>query len=93
MYIITSGRVRIVSKTGGDEVHLATLKGSDYYGEMALFDESPRSATAVADGEVGLLRVDKREFSDMLREYPGISIVMCGEFCRRLRQTIKKATV
>ncbi len=93
MYIITSGRVRIVSKTGGDEVHLATLKESDYFGEMALFDESPRSATAIADGEVGVLRVDKREFSDMLREYPGISIVMCGEFCRRLRRTIKKATV
>ncbi|MDD5557013.1 MAG: cyclic nucleotide-binding domain-containing protein [bacterium] len=93
MYIITAGRVRIVSRAGGDEVPLATLGPSDYFGEMALFDDSPRSASAVAAGEVGVLAIEKREFRDMLREYPAVSIMMCEEFCRRLRRTIEKVSV
>jgi hypothetical protein len=93
MYVITSGRVRIVSRSGGEEVQLALLKEGDYFGEMALFDDSPRSATAVAEGDVRLLRINKREFRDMLREYPGVSIMMCEEFCRRLRRTIERVNV
>jgi HEAT repeat protein len=95
MYIIVSGRVRIVSRADGDrlDVQLAALKENDYFGEMALFDDSPRSATAVAEGPVAALRIEKREFRDMLREYPGVSIMICEEFCRRLRRTIEKVGV
>lgn len=95
MYLIISGRVRILSRAEGDteEVQLAALKENDYFGEMALFDDSPRSATAVAEGRVTALKIDKREFRDMLREYPGVSIMMCEEFCRRLRRTIEKVSV
>ena len=92
MYIITSGRVRIVSRAEKDEVPLASLSTNDYFGEMALFDDSPRSATAIAEGEVRLLTIHKREFRDMLREYPGVAIMMCEEFCRRLRHTIEKVS-
>lgn len=93
MYIIISGRVRIVSRAGGgEEVQLTVLEESDYFGEMSLFDDSPRSATAIAEGEVRLLRINKREFRDMLREYPGVSIMMCEEFCSRLRHTTEKVS-
>jgi hypothetical protein len=90
MYVITSGMVRIVSHGGKEEVLLAELGTNDYFGEMALFDDSPRSAAAIADGEVRTLTIHKREFLDMLREYPGVAIMMCEEFCRRLRGTIEK---
>jgi hypothetical protein len=93
MYIITSGAVRILSRSEGREVTLATLGENDYFGEMALFDDSPRSATAVAESEVRALTINKREFRDMLREYPAVSIMMCEEFCRRLRRTIEKVSV
>ncbi|MCX6355793.1 MAG: cyclic nucleotide-binding domain-containing protein [Candidatus Aureabacteria bacterium] len=93
MYIIVSGVVRIVSGAAGERVHLATLKENDYFGEMALFDDSPRSASAIADGDVRALAIYKQEFRDMLREYPGVSIMMCEEFCRRLRRTIEKVSV
>jgi HEAT repeat protein len=86
MYIITSGSVRIVK----EEVPLAELGVNDYFGEMALFDDSPRSATAIAEGDVRVLAIHKREFRDMLREYPGVAIMMCEEFCRRLRGAIEK---
>ena len=92
MYIITSGRVRIVSRAGKEEIPLASLSTNDYFGEMALFDDSPRSATAIAGGEVRVLTIHKREFRDMLREYPGVAIMMCEEFCRRLRVTIEKVS-
>jgi HEAT repeat protein len=90
MYVITSGKVRIVSNAGREEVLLAELGANDYFGEMALFDDSPRSATAIAKGDVRALTIHKREFRDMLREYPGVAIMMCEEFCRRLRGTIEK---
>lgn len=95
MYLITSGRVRILSRAEGDteEVQLAALRENDFFGEMALFDDSPRSATAVAEERVTALKIEKREFRDMLREYPGVSIMMCEEFCRRLRRTIEKVSV
>ena len=95
MYLIISGRVRILSHAEGDseEVQLAALGENDYFGEMALFDDSPRSATAVADGPVTALKIEKREFRDILREYPGVSIMICEEFCRRLRRTIEKISV
>lgn len=95
MYLIVSGKVRILSHAEGDaqEVQLAALGENDYFGEMALFDDSPRSATAVADGPVTALKIEKREFRDMLREYPGVSIMICEEFCRRLRRTIGKVGI
>jgi hypothetical protein len=93
MYIITAGKVRIVSQSGAAEAPLALLGESDYFGEMALFDDSPRSATAIAQGEVRTLTINKREFMDMLREYPAVAIMMCEEFCRRLRRTIEKVGV
>lgn len=93
MFVITEGKVRIVSLAEGEEVPLAMLGAGDYLGEMALFDDSPRSASAVAETDVEALMIEKREFRDILREYPGVSIMMCEEFCRRLRRTIEKVSV
>ncbi|MCX6356330.1 MAG: cyclic nucleotide-binding domain-containing protein, partial [Candidatus Aureabacteria bacterium] len=93
LYIIIAGEVRIVSQAGGEVVPLATLGENDYFGEMALFDDAPRSASAIAEEVVKVLRIDKREFRDMLREYPAVSIMMCEVFCRRLRTTIERVGV
>jgi CRP-like cAMP-binding protein len=87
MYVIVEGKVAIVSEGEHGKTPLAELKKDDYFGEMALFDDAPRSATAVAKENVRVLTIYKREFKDMLREYPGISIAMCEEFCKRLRRT------
>jgi CRP-like cAMP-binding protein len=87
MYLIVKGRV-VVSQKGEDgcAMELATLGEGDYVGEMALFDDTPRSATVVADGPVQLLVLYKREFDETVREYPQVALQMCKELSRRLRK-------
>ncbi|MCB2225593.1 MAG: cyclic nucleotide-binding domain-containing protein [Desulfarculaceae bacterium] len=91
MYLIVKGKVK-VSQSGEDgcSLELAELGGGDYVGEMALFDDAPRSATVTADGEVQLLVLYKREFEETVREYPQVALQMCKELSRRLRRLHEK---
>lgn len=91
MYLIVKGKVK-VSQDGDDgcALELAELGEGDYVGEMALFDDAPRSATVSADGEVRLLVLYKREFEETVREYPQVALQMCKELSRRLRRLHEK---
>jgi CRP/FNR family transcriptional regulator, cyclic AMP receptor protein len=68
MYFILKGRVRIEKRaqaTGAAHKILTVLEAGDYFGEMALLDQKPRSASAVAAGAVGILRLSKAAFDQM----------------------------
>jgi CRP-like cAMP-binding protein len=84
MYLIRQGKIKIVKGRGEEEKVLAVLKEGDFFGEMAIIDGSPRSATAVAVDEVGLLTIDKETFHSKIRENPLISYVL-ETLSRRLR--------
>jgi CRP-like cAMP-binding protein len=64
MYFIVSGRIRIEKslQPGAPPKVLAVLEEADYFGEMALLDQKPRSAAAVAAGNVTVLRLSKAAF-------------------------------
>ena len=47
-YLIQTGRVEIVTTRDGEDIHLTSLKQGQIFGELALMDDAPRSATAVA---------------------------------------------
>ncbi len=91
MYLIVKGKV-VVSQLGEDgcAMELANLGEGDYVGEMALFDDAPRSATVAAQGPVRLLVLYKREFDETVREYPQVALQMCKELSRRLRKLHEK---
>src|SRR5512139_2603631 len=57
MFLIRSGKVRIFNDAEGGETTLTTLGQGDFFGEMALFDDHPRSASAEAVGDVQLAEV------------------------------------
>lgn len=86
MYLVVDGKVT-VSKSADDgcSVDLADMGMGDYFGEMALFDDSPRSATVMAKEATRCLVLHKREFSEAVREYPQVALQMCTELSRRLR--------
>jgi CRP-like cAMP-binding protein len=67
MYFILEGRIRIAKQAaaGAAPKTLTELEAGDYFGEMALLDQKPRSAAAIAVGECRLLRFSKAAFDEL----------------------------
>ncbi len=82
MYIVKEGKVDIVL----DETCVETLTRNDAFGEMALLDASPRSATAVAKTDCRLFAIDKKHFLSHLRQTPIFAIQIMRVLADRLRQ-------
>lgn len=72
LYIIQSGKVKI-TKIVNDEVLLAVLNAGDIFGEMALLENRPRSASAITFGEAALLAVNKSNFEKMVAAQPQLA--------------------
>ncbi len=88
LYIIKSGRTKIAKVAlDGREKTLTILKGGDFFGEMAIFDDMPRSATAESmDNDVRLLSISKNDFERLIIENPSIAIRIMKDLTRRIRQ-------
>jgi len=67
-YVVESGRFQVERLVGGAKVVLAELKSGDAFGEEALVSEAKRNATVVSLGEGELLRLDRKDFNELLRE-------------------------
>ena len=67
MYVIQTGRVQLTRTVRGREEHLATLPAGEFFGEMAIINKQPRSATATAIEESHCLVLDARTFEAMIR--------------------------
>jgi CRP-like cAMP-binding protein len=87
LLIIRAGTVSVLVNRDQHRVELTRLGEGSYFGEMALFDEYPRSATVVAVGEVDVLRIEKEVFCQWAFNYPMILFQMCKIFSHRLRRT------
>lgn len=87
-YIILSGTVKIFTGSpGGEEKILSLFKAGDSFGEMALIDGQPRSASAAAVENCLLLVLSKADFLEVLRNNFDISLAIMQELGRRLRET------
>jgi len=72
LYIIQKGSIRITKIVDNNEVMLALLKPGDIFGEMALLENKPRSASAIAHEESVLMAVNRSNFKSMVVEQPKI---------------------
>jgi CRP-like cAMP-binding protein len=72
LYIIQAGKVKI-TKIANEEVLLAVLKPGDIFGEMAILDNKPRSASAITFGEVDVLAINKSNFEGMVQAQPQLA--------------------
>ena len=72
LYIIQKGSVKITKIVNDSEVLLAVLKPGDIFGEMAILENKPRSASAVAFEDAYLLAVNKVNFERMVKTQPQI---------------------
>lgn len=88
MYVIKDGAVRIIKKTAdGKAIDLAELSPGESFGEMALFDDEARSASALAQTKCTVIRIKRDDLIDVMLEYPTIAIELLRIFVRRLRKS------
>ncbi len=81
MYVVSSGTVAL--RAGADL--LETVEPGGFFGEMALIDDEPRSATAIAVTECRLSRIDRQRFEETLRRVPSFGTEVMRVMARRLR--------
>jgi len=87
MYIIQSGRVAIKKKVKDSDTTLAVLEKGDFFGEMAILERLPRSATAEVVEEGDLIVISGEMFGDMIKANPEIAVRMLRKQSIRLRET------
>ncbi|MEO0292772.1 MAG: cyclic nucleotide-binding domain-containing protein [candidate division WOR-3 bacterium] len=86
MYLIRSGKIRIVKEIEGKSKTLAIIGEGEFFGEMALLDKSPRSASAIAETDVKLIIVDREAFLNSVNKNPFIKYII-ETLTNRLRKT------
>ena len=96
LYIVQTGQIVISKHVQGEvDIVLTRFRSGDFFGEMGLFDAAPRSATAHAETDSILLRLDRKAFQQILADYPEMAARICyrliAVFIERLRSTNEQA--
>ena len=86
MFILQSGTVELLKAIGGETRVLATLEKGDFFGEMSVLEDVPRTASARAKTDVELVRINGATFDAMLKSNTEISVRMMRKLSRRLRE-------
>jgi len=83
-YLIQTGRVQIVKIIGEIEKMVDILQPGEIFGEMAILEEAPRSASAIALGKVEVLEFNKKKFEILMRGNPQIAMKLLMTFIKRI---------
>lgn len=86
VFLIASGTVKIsVQEESGQEVVVALARGGDVFGELALFDDGPRSATVTALTDTMTLVLAKADFANVVERNPAAMRQLLAALARRIR--------
>lgn len=86
MYFVHSGKVQIEKTIDKKSQTLAILEKGDFFGEMSLLDDEPRSANALAIEDCKLLKIDAVAFEKLIQSNVEIAIRIMRKYALRLRQ-------
>jgi CRP/FNR family transcriptional regulator len=87
-YVVRSGLARAVRQhSDGRSITLAHFGTGDIFGELAMFDEEPRSATVDVIEEVEVVAIPGRDMQRLMREHPEIAVKLIAALAQRLRAT------
>jgi CRP/FNR family cyclic AMP-dependent transcriptional regulator len=91
LYVVISGRLKVMmSDDEGREVILSILGPNEYFGEMGLVDDSPRSASVVTIEPCELIMLSKRDFKKCLEDNFEMAMTMMRGLVKRLREADNK---
>ncbi|MEO8031176.1 MAG: Crp/Fnr family transcriptional regulator [Gemmatimonadota bacterium] len=87
LYLVAAGEVKVVLiGEDGREVVLSVMGEGNFFGEMSLLDDEPRSAHVIALQDTRLLLLRREDFRSRLRASPDLAIALLRELSRRLRR-------
>jgi CRP-like cAMP-binding protein len=89
-FIVAEGRVDVVRTDGSAERTLATMEAGDFFGEMTLLDELPRSATARATEPSQLYILYKTHLDDLSQESPRVATALLRNLARLLSARLRR---
>jgi CRP/FNR family transcriptional regulator, cyclic AMP receptor protein len=85
LYLVLEGKVRVHR----DDRVIAELGERECFGEMAILDAAPRSATVTAVDNTNLLKISREDFQEIMSEKPEIALGIIKVLSRRLRSAIQ----
>jgi len=88
MYVILEGLVDIYKKDGKHERHLATLETGDFFGELALLEEQPRTASAMAKNHCRMIGFFRPDFMSIVERKPRIGAQIMFNMARLIGQRL-----
>jgi len=89
MYLVMAGELRARTMMSERETILATFSTGDFFGDMALFDNGPRSADVVANVDSALLKISAANFNRLTREAPALATPFLQATARTLSARIR----
>ncbi|KAB2922017.1 MAG: DUF1003 domain-containing protein [Bacteroidetes bacterium] len=89
MYVVEEGEIEILLPVDPpvNEVQLSVLKEGEFFGELSLFADTPRTATARALEETRMVEMQRGDFITFVMERPSVGISMLSEMAKRLQLT------
>ena len=85
LYVIIEGQVRVIYPAKSQEVELARLGPGDFFGEMALLNDEPRSATVRTQIPTRTLVLSTESFREVVRHHPDVALKLLNVLSRRIR--------
>ncbi|MBF0543400.1 MAG: cyclic nucleotide-binding domain-containing protein [Candidatus Riflebacteria bacterium] len=92
MYFVLEGRIKIFTGILPKIKSLAVFEAGDFFGEMGLYDDKPRAASAMAQETSKLMLLRKADFCELIAEYPDVALGIMKELNQRIRATNVKLT-
>lgn len=91
LFVVASGQVKVVLiGEDGREVILSVLGEGQFFGEMSIIDDEPRSAHVIAMEDSTLVVLRREDFESLLTQSPAIAVALLKEMSRRLRRADEK---
>jgi CRP/FNR family cyclic AMP-dependent transcriptional regulator len=86
-YVIIKGDADVSVPADGGDITVAELHDGDFFGEIAILCDTPRTATVTAQNELTALRIRKEPFFELLRQFPEMAVEMTRLLAERLTRT------
>ncbi|MEK6626854.1 MAG: cyclic nucleotide-binding domain-containing protein [Bdellovibrionota bacterium] len=89
MYIVKRGKIQIVKEDRDTVIPISVLKSQDFVGELSLFDDAPRSASAIVVEDSEVILIKKNEIRKMLNTCPEWVSEILKTLCGRLKDSVE----